>query len=52
MGMESMAATPVYVAVREDHDDGWDGNPFFWIVVLFLVIAFINGGIGGFGGAW
>ena len=51
MGMESMAATPVYVAGREDHDDGWDGNPFFWIVVLFLVIAFINGGIGGFGGA-
>lgn len=48
MGMESMAATPVYVAGRDD-ESGWDGNPFFWIVVLFLVIAFINGGIGGFG---
>lgn len=48
MGMESMAATPVYVAGREDHDDGWDGNPFFWIIVLFLVIAFINGGTGSY----
>lgn len=50
--MDSMTATPVYVAGSHDTDDGsWGNNPFFWIVVLFLVIAFINGGLGGFGGA-
>lgn len=49
--MDSMTATPVYVAGSHDRDDdAWGSNPFFWIVVLFLVIAFINGGLGGFGG--